>query len=124
MPATLLCGTDAPVRRRTEHGGSVTEETATEGLYFRVAGRQMVFAPGNPLRATFGMGMYRLGRLPGAAWYARYVAPRRLQLNEVAVPLPTLPPSLDGLRVGFATDIHFEPDRPTALLERGVELLN
>ena len=102
----------------------MTEETATEGLYVRVAGRQMMLAPSNPLKATFGMGMYRLGRLPGAKLYARYVAPRRLHLDEVEIPLPTLPLGLDGLRIGFATDVHFEPDRPTALLERGVELLN
>jgi uncharacterized protein len=102
----------------------VTEETATEGLYVRVAGRQLMLAPSNPLKSIFGVGMYRLGRLPGAVLYARHVAPRRLRLDEVNVPLPTLPPGLDGLRVGFATDVHFEHDRPTALLERGVALLN
>jgi predicted MPP superfamily phosphohydrolase len=102
----------------------VTEETATEGLYVRVAGRQMMLSPSNPLKTTFGMSMYRLGRLPGATLYARHIAPRRLQLSEVRVPLPLLPPGLEGLRVGFMTDIHFEPDRPTALLERGVALLN
>jgi uncharacterized protein len=102
----------------------VTEETATEGLYVRVAGRQMMISPSNPLKSVFGIGMYRLGRLPGAALYARHVAPRRLRLEAVRVPVPNLPDSLDGVRVGFATDIHFEPDRPTALLERGVSLLN
>lgn len=102
----------------------MTEESATEGLYVRVAGRQMMLAPSNPLKTAFGVTMHRLGRLPGAVLYAQHLAPRHLHLAEVTVPLPNLPPSLDGLRVGFATDIHFEPDRPTALLERGVALLN
>jgi predicted MPP superfamily phosphohydrolase len=102
----------------------VTEETATEGLYVRVAGRQLMLAPSNPLKTAFGVTMGSLGRLPGAALYAQHIAPRHLHLDEVSIPLPTLPPGLDGLRVGFATDIHFESDRPTALLERGVTLLN
>jgi predicted MPP superfamily phosphohydrolase len=102
----------------------VTEETATEGLYVRVAGRQLMLAQSNPLKTAFGVVTGRLGRLPGAVIYAQHLAPRHLHLDEVSIPLPTLPPGLDGLRVGFVTDIHFEPDRPTALLERGVALLD
>ena len=100
------------------------EETATEGLYIRLGGQQCMISPSNPLKAVFGQGMYWLGRLPGAALYAQHFAPRHLRLEAVQVALPTLPHGLAGLRVGFLTDVHNEPDRPVALLERGVALLN
>ncbi len=100
------------------------EETATEGLYIRLGGQQRMLSPSNPLKEVFGQGMYLLGRLPGSAFYAQHLAPRHLHLEVVQVALPTLPHSLDGLRVGFLTDVHNEPDRPVALLERGVALLN
>jgi predicted MPP superfamily phosphohydrolase len=102
----------------------VTEETVTEALYIRVAGQQIRISSANPLKYAFGVGMYHLGRLPGSALYAQHVAPRHLRLEEVRVALPSVPPGLAGLRIGFMTDVHFEPDRPTTLLERGVELLN
>lgn len=102
----------------------MSEETATEGLYLRIAGQQVMISPENPLKHLFGRGMHLLGRLPGSRVYARHLAPRHLRLERVRVAPPHLPPALDGLRVGFITDIHFEPDRPLALLERGVALLN
>jgi hypothetical protein len=99
----------------------VTEETVTEALYIRVAGQQIRISSANPLKYAFGVGMYHLGRLPGSALYAQHVAPRHLRLEEVRVALPSVPPGLAGLRIGFMTDVHFEPDRPTTLLERGVD---
>lgn len=102
----------------------MTEETVTEALYVRVAGHQFKISSANPLKLAFGEGMYRLGRLPGTALYAQHGAPRHLRREDVRIAFPALPSGLDGLRVGFMTDIHFEPDRPLALLERGVALLN
>ena len=64
-----------------------------------------------------------LARLPGLRWYAERIAPRRLRLERVAVPLAALPAGLAGLRIGFLTDIHHDPDWPLALLERGIALL-
>ena len=109
---------------RPQGEASVTEEAVTEALYIRVAGQQFKISSANPLKAAFGAGMYHLGRAPGAALYARHVAPRHVRREEVAVALPGLPAALEGLRVGFITDVHYEPDRPTAILERGVALLD
>src|SRR5689334_10814061 len=64
-----------------------------------------------------------LARLPGMRWYARCIAPRHLRLERVAVPIAGLPAGLAGLRIGFLADIHHDPDRPLALLERGIALL-
>ena len=63
-------------------------------------------------------------QLPGFHWYAARIAPRRLRLERVAVPLPGLPEGLAGLRIGFLSDIHHDEGRPLALLARGVALLN
>lgn len=102
----------------------MTEEAVTEALYVRIAGQQFKISSSNPLKAAFGAGMYYLGRAPGAALYARHVAPRHVRREEVAVALPDLPAGLVGMRIGFITDVHFEPHRPTAILERGIELLD
>lgn len=51
----------------------------------------------------------------GAAGYGRVVEPRWVEVSEVAVPLPDLPASLDGVRFVQLSDIHmgqyFSPER-------------
>lgn len=68
--------------------------------------------------------MSLVGSLPLITWHGRYLAPKSLHLEELALPLPNVTPALAGLRIGFITDIHHEPHRPVALLKRAVELLN
>lgn len=39
------------------------------------------------------------------AWFV-LVAPRRLRVREVEVPIPDLPPAFDGYRIGVLSDLH------------------
>jgi uncharacterized protein len=48
----------------------------------------------------------------------------RLRLREVTMPVPNLPPGLDGVRVGLLTDIHVGWYAGPAQAERAVALLN
>lgn len=101
----------------------MSDESDTEALHIRIGGRQFAFTARNPLKALFGDALELLGRLPLITLHSRYVAPRSLHLETVRVGLPTVTPALAGLRVGFITDVHHEPGRPIALLERAVRLL-
>lgn len=47
----------------------------------------------------------------------------QLQLTEVDLPVTGLPPGLDGLRVGFLTDIHHSETVPADDVSRAVQLL-
>ncbi|MFQ5810377.1 MAG: metallophosphoesterase [Armatimonadota bacterium] len=40
------------------------------------------------------------------AVYAFVIEPRRLRLEELAIPVPNLPPAFDGLRIAHLTDLH------------------
>jgi predicted MPP superfamily phosphohydrolase len=104
-------------------GASVSDESATEALHIRVGGRQFAVTARNPLKVLFGDVLELLGRLPLITLHSRHIAPRGLRLETVRVGLPTVTPGLAGLRVGFITDIHHEPGRPIALLERAIRLL-
>lgn len=46
------------------------------------------------------------GLLTGGAAYGFLYARHNLQMTLAAVPVPGLPPALDGLRIGLITDIH------------------
>ncbi len=43
------------------------------------------------------------------AWWARFVAPFRMQVKQVAIQLPRKHPELDGLTIAFVTDTHVGP---------------
>jgi len=101
----------------------VSDESAREALHITIGGRQIAITARNPLKALFGEALHLLGRLPLITLHSRYIAPRSLHLETVRVGLPTVMPELAGLRVGFITDIHHEPGRPIALLERAIRLL-
>lgn len=113
---------------RPRHGQAteraLSDETATEALHIRVGGLHFAITTKNPLKWLFGEALHLLGRLPLITYHSRHIAPRGLHLEEIPVALPSVTPGLAGLRVGFLTDIHHEPGRPTALLERAVALLN
>lgn len=47
-----------------------------------------------------------LGGLVGLGVYATLVEPRWLEVTRVEIPLPRLPPSLDGLRIAHLSDLH------------------
>lgn len=104
--------------RLNGHRSRAQSEHSDEAIYF---GRNRRRLPGrHPGRVALGL----IPRLPGFGFYARYLAHRRLRLEQVTVEVAALPRGLDGLRIGFMTDTHHEPGRPQALLKRAVELLN
>lgn len=57
------------------------------------------------------------------AAYARYVEPRWIKLERVTIPLPAGADGLDGLKIGFLTDLHIGPFTSPERAARGIELL-
>jgi hypothetical protein len=90
-----------------------------EALYF---GERRL--PGGQFKAVLGRLFRLISYLPGLRLYAEQLAPRWVRLERAAVPVPGLPAGLAGLRIGLLTDVHYDPRRPLAILERGVALLN
>lgn len=58
-----------------------------------------------------------LGMAGGLSGYAYAVEPAWLRLERVEIPIPSLPPHLDGFRIGVLADLHLGPFVP---VERGV----
>jgi uncharacterized protein len=54
------------------------------------------------------------------AAYATLIEPRWLQVRRARIHIRSLPPALEGLRVGLISDIHLEGSRPAALARRAV----
>ena len=100
------------------------DEAWYEDWSFGQRGRRHPFAGTSLRKRLFQRTLRLVPRIPGLRLYAAHVAPRRLRLERVAVPLPGLPVGLVGLRIGFLSDIHHDQGRPLALLARGVALLN
>ncbi len=48
------------------------------------------------------------------------IEPERLAVTRRDIPVPALPPGLDGLRVGLMSDLHFRPGDDDALLTKAV----
>ena len=59
----------------------------------------------------------------GAVAYARWIEPRWLQLRRRTIHLRTLPPELEGLRVGILTDLHAGDEAQYAVVRRAVRML-
>ncbi len=117
--------TDELVRQADREARETERDEAWyEDWSLGLRGRQHQVAGASPGHRLFRRVLRLLPRFPGLRWYAARVAPRRLRLERVAVPLPGLPAALAGLRIGFLTDIHHDPGRPLTLLRRGVALIN
>jgi predicted MPP superfamily phosphohydrolase len=63
-----------------------------------------------------------VGTVTGAATYGTAHERHRLGITETALPVFGLPPPLDGLRIGFLTDIHHSRTVPAGDVARAVEL--
>lgn len=63
-----------------------------------------------------------VGTLTGAAAYGVGFERHRIGVTAATLPVSGLPPSLDGLRIGFLTDIHHSRMVPAADVTRAVEL--
>jgi predicted MPP superfamily phosphohydrolase len=91
-----------------------------EAIYVGVRGWRRRHVESDPDGGFFAL----LPKFPPLRWYAEHFAPRHLRCEQVAVPIAGLPRGLDGLRIGFLTDIHYDLGRPLTMLARGVDLLN
>lgn len=58
--------------------------------------------------------------LPGIGLYARFVEPTWLRVKRLAVPLPSLPLDLDGLRIIHLSDLHVGSEVPAWFLRKVV----
>jgi len=63
-----------------------------------------------------------VGTLTGAAAYGTAFERHRIGITAVSLPVSGLPPALDGLRIGFLTDIHHSRMVPAADISHAVEL--
>ncbi len=61
--------------------------------------------------------------LAATAAYVFGIEPGRLVVRRVDVPIPGLPPALDGLKIGQISDLHRGPRMPRSRVERAVALL-
>lgn len=72
--------------------------------------------------ALKGMLATTVGTATGAVVYGASYERRRLLRNEVTMPVTQLPPALDGLRIGFLTDIHHSAMVPADDVRQAVSL--
>jgi predicted MPP superfamily phosphohydrolase len=76
-------------------------------------------------RTTFRYAAYLAGGLPLLATaYGATAGRRRFRLVTVDVPMPNLPPNLDGLRIVHLSDLHIGDFMPRAAIRRAVDLAN
>jgi len=76
-------------------------------------------------RTAFRYTAYLAGGLPLLATaYGATAGRRRYRLVTVEVPIATLPPSLDGLRIVHLSDLHIGDFMPRAAIRRAVDLAN
>ncbi|MBM3121416.1 MAG: metallophosphoesterase [Chloroflexi bacterium] len=71
-----------------------------------------------------GVAVSAVAALGGAAWYARALAPQRLEVTTHEIPVPDLPPELDGLRLAHLTDLHASAIVPPEWIRAAVDRLN
>ena len=64
--------------------------------------------------AIKGLAATGLGAFSGAAIYGTAYERHQIGTTEVALPVSGLPAALDGLRIGFLTDIHHSNTVPAA----------
>jgi uncharacterized protein len=73
--------------------------------------------------AIKGMAVTTIGAVTGAGMYGVGYERHRIGLTEATLPVSGLPPALDGLRVGFLTDIHHSETVPVDDVTRAVDLV-
>jgi len=73
--------------------------------------------------AIKGMLVTTVGAVTGAATYGVAVERHRLGVTHAALPVSGLPPALDGLRIGFLTDVHHSLTVPAGDVTHAVELV-
>lgn len=69
---------------------------------------------------TTALGTAALG--VGTAAYARFVEPRWIERTHTRVPVPDVPPALEGLRVALLTDFHASEHTPIARVRRACRI--
>jgi predicted MPP superfamily phosphohydrolase len=76
-------------------------------------------------RTVFRHAAYLAGSLPVLATaYGVMVGRRRYRIVTVEVPIPELPPNLDGLRIVQLSDLHIGDFMPRAAIRRAVDMAN
>ncbi|MGH9203460.1 MAG: hypothetical protein ACRD2A_19735, partial [Vicinamibacterales bacterium] len=63
-----------------------------------------------------------IGAFTGAVTYGGVYERHRIALTEESLSVSGLPPALDGLRIGFITDVHHSALVPPEDVSRAVEL--
>lgn len=72
--------------------------------------------------ALKGLVATTIGAVTGAGTYGVAYERHRLGITEADLPFSGLPPALDGLRIGFLTDIHLSQTVPAADVIHAVEM--
>ena len=73
--------------------------------------------------ALKGLVVTAVGAVTGAATYGVAYERHHIIVTETDLPVYGLPPSLDGLRIGFVTDIHHSELVPADDVQRAVDLV-
>lgn len=87
--------------------------------------------PQSPAAATSGTPLWSrrhalkllLGGGAGCLANGFWIEPDRPQVTHDVIVLPSLPPALDGLRVGVMADFHFKPGADDALLDAAIAMM-
>ena len=74
--------------------------------------------------AIKGIVVTTIGAATGAVAYGVAYERHHIGVTEASLPVSGLPPALDGLRIGFLTDVHHSAMVPAADIVRAVELVN
>jgi predicted MPP superfamily phosphohydrolase len=74
--------------------------------------------------ALKGLAVTTIGAVTGGSVYGVAYERHHIGVTEAALPMAKLPPALDGLRIGFLTDIHHSRMVPAADVVRAVDLLH
>ena len=73
--------------------------------------------------AIKGMFVTTIGAVTGAATYGVAFERHQIGLTHASLPVSGLPPALDGLRIGFLTDVHHSQTVPASDVTHAVELV-
>jgi predicted MPP superfamily phosphohydrolase len=77
----------------------------------------------NRRAALKGLVATTVGAVTGAGAYGAAYERHHIGTTDATLPVSGLPPALDGLRIGFLTDVHHSPMVPAADIRVAVEML-